>query len=385
PDANDRPAMDRWLVARLHDLTGTVTERLEAFDATTAARAIRDFVVSDLSNWYVRRNRKRFWKSKDALDQASAYHALHEALVTVAKLIAPMTPFLAETLYRTLVLPLDAKAPESVHLAAWPQPDPTLLDDDLLHDMRATVRLVELGRAARAQSGVKIRQPLPRVLVRARDQRELDGVRRFEAQLLDELNVKSVRYLDPTDAFLAYDVKPNLPLLGRRLGARIPALRAALSKADGREIAEAVGEGRSFVVELDGERLELEPEAFLLDARSPDGYAAVEERGYLAALDTTVDDDLRIEGVARDAIRAVQNARKNAGFEVADRVRLAWCGGDAELERALRDHRDAVADEVLATAVERVADASETDADHVEQVAGDGGAAWTVALTRVRG
>jgi isoleucyl-tRNA synthetase len=353
PRGADRPAMDRWLVSRVHDLTGQVTARLEAFDATGAARAVRDFVVDELSNWYVRRSRKRFWKSKDPADQASAYQALHEALTTVAELIAPMAPFVAEMLYGNLVRNVDPDAPVSVHLAAWPEPDATLVDEALMRDMAALVKVVELGRAARAQSGVKIRQPLPAVLVRLRDQAELEGVRRLEDQLRDELNVKEVRYLDPTDAFLDYDVKPNLPLLGRRLGPRIPALRAALARIDGREVAAATREGRSLTLTLDGEEVELEPEAFLLEARSPEGYEAVEDRGYLAALDTELTDELRREGLARDAVRLVQSARKTAGLHVSDRIELVWSSDDPEVVRALEAHADAVADEVLAVRVER--------------------------------
>ena len=382
----DRPAMDRWLVARVERLVAEVTERLEAFDATGATRRIRDFVVDELSNWYVRRNRKRFWKSTDADDQASAYQALYRALVTTAKLMAPMAPFVAETLYRNLVARRDPSAADSVHLADWPTHTPAAVDERLLADMRALVRVVELGRAARARSGVKVRQPLPAVLVRARDEEELEGIRRLEDQLLDELNVKEVRYLEPTDAFVDYDVKPNLPLVGRRLGKKIPALRAALASMDGREIAAAVGEGRSLTLDLDGEPVELEPQAFLLDARSPEGYEAVEDRGYLAALDVTVDDALRREGLARDAIRMLQNARKAAGFAVSDRIDVAWASDDATVVAALEEHGATVAEEVLADRFERTPRADLPDGDHREdgELESEGQAGVTFVLTRRR-
>jgi len=347
-DPKARPAMDRWLVSRLNQVVRDTTERLEAFDATGASRGIRDFVVDDLSNWYVRRNRKRFWKSDDPADQASAYQALYETLVTLSKLIAPMTPFVAEELYQNLVRRLRPDAPPSVHLADWPTLDASRVDERLVDDMTVLVRVVELGRAARAQSGVKIRQPLPAVLIRARNLGELAGIRRLEGQLLDELNVKQARYLDPTDAFVDYDVRPNLPLLGRRLGARIPALRAALGQMDGRQIAAAVGEGSSVTVDLGGEVIELEPEALLLDARSPAGYAAVEDRGYLAALDTELNPELLREGLARDAVRFVQNARKSAGLAVSDRIELIWSSDHPDVAAALEQHAATVSDEVLA-------------------------------------
>lgn len=359
---DERPAIDRWLSSRLHRTTRTVTERLEAFDATGAARAIRDYVVDDLSNWYVRRNRKRFWKSSDARDQASAYHALYEALVTVSKWIAPMTPFVADEIYVNLATRVDRDAPDSVHLASWPAAASDVIDDDLERSMGVVTRLVELGRAARAKSGIKIRQPLRSVRVRLPSDVDRASVEALETQLLEELNVHSVSYLDPADAFVAYDVKPNLPLLGRRMGPKIPALRTALAAADGRAIAAAVAAGVSYAVELDGERLDLEPEAFLLDARSPEGTVAVEDRGFLVALDVELDDELRLEGVARDIVRWVQNARKSAGFDVSDRIDVLWSSDDDEVRRAVEVHGSEIAEETLAITFVGTDDAREAAA-----------------------
>jgi isoleucyl-tRNA synthetase len=342
-----RSEIDRWLVAKLHALVREVTDKLEHYDPTAASRAIRDFVVDDLSNWYVRRNRRRFWKSGSDADKLAAYKTLYQALVTVAKLMAPMAPFVSEAMYQNLVRSLEPDAPESVHLADWPRYDEALIDEGLLRDMNALVRVVELGRAARAASGVKVRQPLPEVLVRVRSAEELAGFKRLEAQLREELNVKAVRYLDVTDEFVDYTVKPNLPLVGKRLGKLVPRLRALLQEMDGKQIARNVREGATTRIDLDGEVLELEPEAFLLDAKSPEGYAAVEERGYLAALDTRLTDELIQEGLARDAIRLIQNARKNAGLEVSDRIRLAL-SVDGKVKEALERFADAIRQEVLA-------------------------------------
>jgi isoleucyl-tRNA synthetase len=353
----ERPAMDRWLVSRVHQVTRDVTAALERFDATTAARTVRDFVVDDLSNWYVRRNRKRFWKSTDAADQTSAYQALHQALSTTAAWLAPLTPFTAEMLYQNLVRNARADAPVSVHLSSWPDVNDAEVDEPLTMSMRATIRLVELGRAARAQSGVKVRQPLPAVLVRARSQEELQGVQSLEDQLLEELNVKEVRYLDPTDRFVTYDVKPNLPLLGRRMGSQIPALKAALADIDGRDVADAVAAGRAFEVVLPDGPVQLEPEAFLLQAQSPEGYAAEESQGYMAALDTTVTPELVQEGMARDLVRALQNARKEAGLDVSDRIEVLWSGGDEAAHAMLERFGAFVAEEVLAIRFEASEDA----------------------------
>jgi isoleucyl-tRNA synthetase len=346
----ERPDLDRWLVAKLHALVRDVTAHLERYDPTSAARATRDFVVDDLSNWYVRRSRRRFWKSGSDTDKRAAYATLYEALVTTAKLMAPMAPFVSEAIYQNLVLSLDPEAPESVHLAAWPTFDPALIDETLMRDMNALVRVVELGRAARAASKVKTRQPLPEVLVRVRSAEELAGVKRLEPQLLEELNVKRASYLDPTADFVDYEVKPNLPLIGKRFGKLVPALKRAIAERGGRDIARNVREGRDTVLVLEGREYRLEPEAFLLDAKSPAGYAALEERGYLAALNTQLTPELIQEGLVRDAIRLVQNARKNAGFAVADRIALGLNATGA-LREALEAHLDTLQNEVLANTV----------------------------------
>jgi isoleucyl-tRNA synthetase len=237
-----------------------------------------------------------------------------------------------------------------VHLAAWPEADEAAIDEQLMRDGSVLQRLIELGRAARAASGHKVRQPLPAVLVRVRNAEERRGVARLEDQLRDELNVKEVRYLEQDD-FLEYHVKPNLPLLGKRLGKRIPALRAALEQADGRALAAAVHEGRPVTLEVAGEPLTLEPEALLLDARSPAGYVAVEDRGYLAALDTALTPALLREGLARDAVRLVQDARKQAGLEVADRIELWLRADDAAAVAALAEHAAVLRGETLARAL----------------------------------
>ena len=373
----ERPEIDRWLVAKVHKLTQDVTELLENYDPTGATRTIRDFVVDELSNWYVRRNRRRFWKSESDTDKLAAYKSLYEALVTVAKLMAPMAPFVSEELYRNLVLSVDNNAPESVHLAQWPEYNATLIDENLLRDMNALIRVVELGRSARNVSGVKIRQPLPEVLVRVRSEEELEGLKRLEDQLLEELNVKKATYLDVHADFVDYTVKPNLPLVGKRLGKLIPELKKKLSEMNGKEIATNVREGKDTVIELGGEAMTFEPEAFLLDAVSPEGYSAVEERGYLSALNTTLTPELLQEGLARDVIRLVQNARKNAGLEVSDYINLGL-KSSGDLQAAIEAHEKSIAYEVLAR------DVAETVVDGYEESAEIEGTPLTITLKKAR-
>jgi isoleucyl-tRNA synthetase len=347
----DRTEIDRWLVAKVQELVQKVTERLDDYDPTNASRLIRDFVVNHLSNWYVRRNRRRFWKSDQDNDKLAAYQTLYETLVVVIKLMAPMAPFVSEYLYQNLVLSLFPDEPESVHLADWVEADPTLIDLGLLRDMETVVRVVELGRAARAIAGVKIRQPLAEILVRVRSEAEKAGLQRLESQLKEELNVKQVTYLDLTTDFVNYTVKPNLPLLGKRLGKRLSTLKRKLTELDSHEIVRNIRDGKVTQIELDGETYSFELEAFLIEVQSPEGYAAIEEQGYLAALNTQLTPELRQEGLVRDAIRLLQEARKKAGLALSDRIQLGLeTSGD--LLVALQVHLDTVKNEVLAERIE---------------------------------
>lgn len=322
PPVETRPEVDRWLLAKVQALIATVTERLENYDPTGSSRALQDFVTEDLSNWYVRRNRRRFWSGDGKVD-LSAYATLHSALVTVAQLTAPFTPFLAETLWRNLVLSAEPDAPESVHLSQWPKVDEALAAPTLVGEMDAVLRVVSLGRAVRGQTGVRARQPLPKVLVRARTAEQTAALGRFSAQLREELNVKEVELLDQYAELVSYTLRPNLPLLGKKFGKAVPQVRAALNAADTSEVARAVRDGKQFeVIAPTGERFELGPDEVLVDAKSPEGFAALEEAGYLVAFDTALSRDLVLEGLARDLVRGVQDGRKRAGFEVQDRITL---------------------------------------------------------------
>ncbi|MER3556608.1 MAG: isoleucine--tRNA ligase [Thermus sp.] len=349
PRPEERPEMDRWLLARLQDLTERVTESLEAYDPTTGSRAIRDFVVEDLSQWYIRRNRRRFWKNEDALDREGAYATLWEALVRVALLSAPFTPFLAEVLWQNLVRNVDEAAPLSVHLADWPKPEDRLKDERLLLWMRAVLKGVELARSARAKSGVKTRTPLPLLLLTAPSEEERQGLRHFLEEIKDELNVKEARVLEPGERILSYRVLPNLKLLGKKYGKLLPSIRKGLEDLDPKAVAQTVLRGEEVEVATEAGPIRLLPEEILLEAQSPEGYLALEEKGYVAALKVEVTEDLRLEGLARDLIRHLQEARKRMGLRVADRIRVAY-QAEGAYQEALARFKDRIAEEVLAVA-----------------------------------
>ena len=342
----ERPEIDRWAMALTHRTVTTVTEALDNYDAKTAGEAIESF-VDQLSNWYVRRNRRRFWKSTDPDDKHAAYRTLYQCLDTVTRLMAPFTPFIAEHVYQNLVRGIDADAAESVHMVSWPDVDPVWQNDALLHDIDVVQRVVGLGRAARGHSGVRTRQPLSRLLVRAPDDAAAQALESHQAQILEELNVKAIEFIARDAGLVSYNIKPNLPVLGKRYGKRLPAVRQALGEADGAAIASVVARDETFELAVGDDTIELGGDDVLIETSSAEGYACETDAGYLAALDTSLDDDLINEGLAREVVRSVQDARKLAGLEVSDRIVLGVTGS-ATVESALAAHRDYLMNETLA-------------------------------------
>lgn len=346
PEVASRPEIDRWLCARLQETITEATSCLDSYDARGAASALGDF-VEDLSNWYVRRNRRRFWKNEDLKDREAAYATLYEALVTLAKLAAPFTPFVSESLWQNLVRSLDPQAEESVHLAAWPEAKTALLDEPLLRSMKSVLEVVALARSARSASGVKTRIPLPLLLVTAPTEEERKGLEHFASEIADELNVKEVRVLSFGEEVLSYRVLPNLPVLGKKFGKQVPAIREALSKLDSKKVAQAVKHGEGVPLALDSGRVTLTAEEVILEAQSPEGYQALEDRGYMAALEVKVDEELFLEGLARELIRLVQQARKDMGLQVSDRIRLSY-QASGKYQQAIKRFGARLAEETLA-------------------------------------
>ncbi|HEX8495463.1 MAG TPA: isoleucine--tRNA ligase [Pyrinomonadaceae bacterium] len=364
----ERPEIDRWLISKLQRLIEKVTRDLDDYNVTDASRTIGEFVVRDLSNWYVRRNRRRFWKSEADADKRAAYVTLYETLITISKLCAPMIPFVTEAMYRNLVLNVQPDAPSSVHLSEWPESDASLIDEALLQEMELLIKLIDLGRAARSAAAIQFRQPLPEILVRVGTDEEMSALRRLENQLKEELNVKQVSFLDFDSDFINYGLRPNLPVVGKLLGKRVPEFVKALHDIDARQVADNVRRGVQTSIRLNDEMLPFEPSAFLVDVKSPEGYAAVEEGSYLVALNTTLTPELIMEGQARSVLRHVQNARKKANLNISDYIDLGL-STKKELTAALKAQEEYVKAEGLATSL--VYDVL-APADYAEEVSLDG-------------
>jgi isoleucyl-tRNA synthetase len=262
--------------------------------------------------------------------------------------MAPFVPFLAEHVYQNLVRNVDSDAPDSVHMVPWPEADPEWRNDELLRDIGVVQKVVGLARAARGQSGVRTRQPLSRLLIRAPSDDAAQALEDHQDQILEELNVKSIEFIARDAGLVSYRIKPNLPVLGKRYGKLIPTIRKALEEAEGASVAGAVARGETFEIDAGGETLVLGGDDVLIETESAEGYACGEDGGYLTALDTSLDEALVEEGLAREIIRSIQDARKQAGLEVSDRIVLG-VSGSGGIERALARHRAYVMSETLAT------------------------------------
>ena len=344
PDASGD--LDRWALSRLQGTARTVIEGLEAYDCTTAGRAIATY-VEDLSNWYVRLSRRRFWEGDRA-----AFATLRHCLLTVATLLAPFTPFLADEIYANLAggeAEEFGAEPDSVHLLDYPEPDSALEDRELEAGVEAVRRAVELGRAARAQARVKVRQPLRKAVIVASGA-EREAIERLGDLVAGELNVKELEFVSEEAELVRYEAKPNYRTLGPRFGKLMPSAAAAVEALDPSAVADAVAGRTRLGINVDGHEHELQPDDVALVMRPLDGYQVEAESGRAVALAVELDDELRREGLAREIVHAVQNARRESGLEVTDRIELSLAG-DEELIDAARAHEAYVAGETLATSV----------------------------------
>jgi isoleucyl-tRNA synthetase len=360
PDENrsaDYPVLDRWILSRLQELVGSVTERLGQFEPNKATAVVNSF-VDDLSNWYLRRCRRRFWaksgvsESGDA-DKHAAYSTLYQTLVTLSKLLAPFVPFVTEAIHQNLVRSQDRSSPESVHHCAWPDVNEKLLDERLNQQMALVMKLVSLGHAARNNANLKVRQPLLEASFAVGGVEERAVVEEFGELIKDELNVKQVRLLDAASEVVEYKLHPLPRQLGQKYGAHFPKLRSAIMKLDATEAAEAVLNGKPIEVDLDGETISVLPEEMEVRFEAHAGFAAAATGGHVVAIDTAMTPELISEGLVREFVRRVQALRKDAGLKVDDRIKITF-NASKHLAEAISGHRDFVMTEILASAMEEM-------------------------------
>jgi isoleucyl-tRNA synthetase len=357
----ERHDLDRWILVELDTTIDQVRLFLDSYSIAPAARELQSF-LDDLTNWYIRRSRNRFWSGDTGGggDKEAAYQTLFEVLTTLTRLVAPFTPFIAEKMHEILVRSQDDDAPESVHLESYPEPRGWLgqLDDmnrdeaiRLVQAVSLAKRIVGLARAARSTHNLKTRQPLPSmVLVSSREAEGIDvraHVERAKDLILDEVNVKEIRWAERRGEFVTHEVRPNFRVLGKKLGARMKSVQAALAAADGDALADALERDGRVVVEAEGEPVELAGEDLEVRLIEREGLATAGDRDLLVALDTHLTPELVAEGRAREVVNRIQTARKEAGLDYADRIRVRYEAAP-ELEAAIDAWRGWIAGETLA-------------------------------------
>ncbi|MFN3742157.1 MAG: isoleucine--tRNA ligase [Anaerolineales bacterium] len=338
--------LDAWLLSELNVLVRDVTQAYEEYNVPEATRPIQDF-VEKLSTWYLRRSRRRFWKSESDADKEAAYYTLYTTLVTLAKLLAPAMPFLAEELYQNLVRSVDTNAPESVHLAYWPSWEAERINEELNGEMALIMRLVSLGHSARQKANRRVRQPLSEAAFSVGNVQERATVERFADLIADELNVKRVRLLDASTEAVSHTLKPLPKQLGQKYGNRFPAIQKAILALEAEQAAQKLLAGQPLRLEVDGEVYEILPEEVEVRAQARSGFSVAEEGPYVAALVTELTPDLIAEGLAREFVRYVQDLRKQANLEIADRIAL-YVQASENLRRAIETHRNYIQNETLA-------------------------------------
>jgi isoleucyl-tRNA synthetase len=338
--------LDRWILSRLQDTVREVTARLEGYEPEHAARQVDGF-LDDLSNWYVRRSRRRFWKSEADRDKQIAYRTLYTVIATLARLLAPCVPFVTEAIYQNLVRGVDPEAPESVHHTGWPEADAGWIDPELDAVMAATRTVVTLGHAARAGASLKVRQPLAAVRVALPAGTHIDAA--CQALVTDELNVKAIEFVDAAESLVGYRLQADLRRLGPRFGKQLRDIRAALEGMDGEAaaaIVRAVEAGEAVTLELEEGTVELEAEDVVVRREQAAGLAVASDQGYTVAVETALTPELVEEGRAREVIRRIQALRKEADLELDDRIVTSYEAG-GELAAAINVWSETICQETL--------------------------------------
>jgi len=345
-DYDKLSVMDKWVLSRLHTLIAGVDRNLENYRITESARMIQEF-VDELSNWYVRRSRERFWEKEMTQDKINAYMTLYTVLSTLVKISAPFVPFMAEEIYLNLVKSVDKSAPESVHLCDFPVSEEKYIDDELEKNMDLVLKLVVQGRACRNAANIKNRQPIGKMFVKA----GFELPEMFKELVADELNIKEIIFTDDAEHFTQYKFKPQLRVLGPRYGKLVPQIAKALEEIDGNETMKAFKEGRSVTLNVAGNDIELNESDVLVEVTQKEGFVSETDRDITVVLDTNLTPELIEEGFVREIISKIQTMRKEAGFEVQDHIKLYY-SDNKRIGEIIERYKSLIADEVLATVVQ---------------------------------
>ncbi len=345
----DRPELDRWIMSKYNSMLKVVNEEMEAYDLMKAVRAIYHFVDEELSNWYIRRARRRFWATDLDNDKKSVFNTTYEILVGLSKVIAPYAPFISDEMYKNLV------GEESVHLADFPEAEEAYIDLEVEEKMDLVRSLVGLGRSAREQERIKVRQPLQKIMV--------DG--KYEAQIADmvllikeELNVKEVVFEKDLDTFMNYSLKPDFKAAGPILGKNVKLLAKGLAKVDAKQVIADLDNGKEVVIDVDENAIQLQKDFLMTQISAKDGFTVTMENNLFTILDTNISEELVSEGLAREFVSKVQQMRKNSGFEVLDQINIIFNGAD-EVEKAITTHQAYIKDETLAVNITISSDAQD--------------------------
>ena len=336
--------MDKWIISKLNTLVKEVDDKLAHYDITSAALQIEGF-TDELSNWYVRRNRERFWSENLTDDKIGAYVTLYKVLTTLIKVAAPFVPFMTDEIYQNLVVGLDKNAPESVHLCLWPEVDENAINKELEKEMDLAYKIVKLGRSARNSANIKNRQPLSEMLI------SIDNLPKYYEDIVkEELNVKKVELGAEMSKYVDFEIKPNLPVLGKEYGKLIPQIKAKLAEMNQMDLATKVKNGKSEYIEIGDTQIELTADNLLVTMQGKEGFAFSGEGEIGVILETTITPELRKEGYVRELLSKVQNMRKDKGFEVLDNINL-YVAGSEELEAVIKENEELIKHDTLAKKV----------------------------------
>ena len=343
-DAKVTNIMDKWIISKLNTLVKEIDEKLEKYEITSAALQIETF-TDELSNWYVRRNRERFWSERLTEDKISAYMTLYNVLVTLSKVAAPFVPFITEEIYQNLVVNFDKTAPESIHLCFWPEVEEEKIDVNLEKEMDMAYKIVQLGRSARNSFNIKNRQPLAEMLI------SIDTLPEYYSDVVkDELNVKAIKLGADISKYVDFEIKPNLPVLGKQYGKLIPKIKEEISKKDQMSLANTIKNGGVEVIEIEGNKIELNSENLLITMQGIGNYAFASEGEIGVILDTNITEDLKEEGYVREILSKIQNMRKESGFEVLDNINI-YVSGNEKIANIIKKYEETIKKDTLALEV----------------------------------